>query len=282
MASRDDTSPIFIGIDGGGTSTKAVAAAENGASLGEAQTGPANPNNVGFPAAAREIVAAIHRCVGSDLASKRLFICCGIAGLADSETSAALRKALLAQQPDLANAELRLTHDLEIAHFAAFRDSPGILVIAGTGSACFARTPAGETIRLSGRAVGFNDPGSGFAIAQQAIELRLIHTPETAKRDEVAALAPQVLERAAQANPIAQGILSTEAQRLAKLAEPLFANFTETTPIAFAGSLLSTDNPFQQRFLTLLQERVPTLARSTLHMPPHHAALQMARSLADR
>lgn len=269
----------FIGLDGGGTSTKAVALDGSGNILAEAVSGPSNPNNVRCETAARNISAALRNLGLTEHNSDQTAAVLGIAGLATQEITDSLRDALLAELPFLAQTTLNLTHDLAIAHYAAFHERPGLLIIAGTGSACFAKLPSGEWQKASGRGETFDDPGSGFAIAQNAIDLRLLQPPEALDRSSIAALAPRVFALAERSNPVAKGILATEAQQLLELATPLANAFPETLQVSFSGSIFTESNLFREIFLESLENSFPKLELIEQRQASHFAAAEMAQKL---
>lgn len=269
----------FIGLDGGGTSTKAVLTDQAGKILAETEVGPSNPNNVGTTNAARHIAAALRDLGFSELNSYQSAVVCGIAGLANPNITASLRSALFSEIPYLAKAKLQLTHDLEIAHYAAFQNQEGLLIIAGTGSACYARFPSGETERISGRSENFDDPGSGYAIAKQAISLRLIPSPRTDNRHDIAALALQILELAQKGNPVARGIISTEVQQLISLVAPLATQFTGSLRVALLGSVLANSSPFRDAFWKGFQDAFPDARLAEVDQSPQYAAADLAKTL---
>ena len=69
----------------------------------------------------------------------------------------------------LVGGNLLLTGDEDIALDAAFRGGPGILVIAGTGSAVMGRAADGTVYRAGGWGPALGDEGSGGWIGQEAL-----------------------------------------------------------------------------------------------------------------
>lgn len=59
--------------------------------------------------------------------------------------------------------------DVELAHLAAHGSSPGIVLIAGTGSICIARTHDGRMLRCGGWGPRIDDAGSGFWIGLETL-----------------------------------------------------------------------------------------------------------------
>ena len=123
----------------------------------------------------------------------------GSTRLGGKEGRAALAKAL---RPLAAHVRVRT--DYEIAHLAAFGRGPGVVLVASTGSAAFARGPGGRVKRAGGYGPYLGDEGSGFWLGREAARdeklrraLRLPHPLDLAHAADpvrtIAALAPRVL-----------------------------------------------------------------------------------------
>ncbi|MBI3563901.1 MAG: hypothetical protein HY079_01740, partial [Elusimicrobia bacterium] len=99
---------------------------------------------------------------------------------------------------------VRVLPDYETAHLAAFGDGPGVVLVASTGSAAFARGARGKAARAGGYGPLLGDEGSGFWLGREAARderlrraLRLPHPLDLAHDEDpvraTAALAPRVL-----------------------------------------------------------------------------------------
>ena len=237
---------LFLGVDGGKSSTKAMVGDENGRVLG---TGVGGPSNHVAEAEGRERLA---RAVTESVA-----LACAQTGLAPSQVQfeaacfgmsggPADKQAILAEI--LQVKKLVVTHDALIALSGATGAAPGVATIAGTGSIAFGRSQAGETARAGGWGFLFGDEGSGFDIARQALRAALRYEegwgPQTAlhpalieaagardanellhtlysrdwPRPRVAALAKVVDTVALAGDPVARDIIVNAAQQLAILA----------------------------------------------------------------
>ncbi len=238
--------PLFLGVDGGKSSTKAVIGDEAGSVLGMGTGGPCN--HVGEAAGRERLARAVTECVG---------LACRHAGLVPAQVQfeaacfgmsggPADKEAILAEI--LPVRKLVVTHDALIALAGATGGEPGVATIAGTGSIAFGRNAAGETARAGGWGFVFGDEGSGFDIARQALRAMLRYEegwgPETGlrpallaaagahdanemlhnlytqewPRPRVAALAKVVDAVALEGDPVARDILANAAQQLATLA----------------------------------------------------------------
>ena len=237
---------LFLGVDGGKSSTKTMIGDQSGRVLG---TGVGGPCNHVAEAQGRERLA---RAVTESVA-----LACGQAGIDPSRVQfeaacfgmsggPADKQAILAEI--LRTKNLIVTHDMLIALAGATGGDPGVAVNAGTGSFGFGRNAAGETARAGGWGFVFGDEGSGFDIARQALRaalryeegwgphtaldaalletsgardanelLHYFYTPDW-PRPRVAALAKLVDRVALAGDPVARDILLNAAQQLATLA----------------------------------------------------------------
>jgi N-acetylglucosamine kinase-like BadF-type ATPase len=162
---------LFLGIDGGQSSTTAVIGDETGRVLGMGRGGPCN--HVGGAEGRTKFVNAISGCVGT--AAQQAGIgypgvrfeaaCAGFSG------GPADKQALLAELVDAQN--LKVTNDALIALTGATAGEPGIITIAGTGSISLGRNAAGKMARAGGWGFLFGDEGGGFDLARQAIRAAL-------------------------------------------------------------------------------------------------------------
>ena len=151
---------LFLGVDGGQSSTTVLIGDESGRVLGAGEAGPCNH------AGAAEGRARLERAVTEGLEAA-----CARAGL-DAATvcfeSACLgmsggpedKQAILAGM--LRAGRLMVTTDAAIALSGATATGQGIAAIAGTGSIAFGRNAEGRTARAGGWGYIFGDEGSAI------------------------------------------------------------------------------------------------------------------------
>lgn len=157
---------LFIGVDGGQSSTTALIADSSGRVLGRGADGPCN-----HVKSAAEGVEKFRRviggCVRMALAEAGLervtfrAACLGFSG-GPADKQALLREMF----PDT---ELLVTTDAAIALAGACGGGPGIITIAGTGHISMGRGADGKLARAGGWGYIFGDEGGGFWIACQAV-----------------------------------------------------------------------------------------------------------------
>ena len=142
---------LVIGVDGGGTRTRLVVAAADGRILGLGEAGCGNPSAGGEAEVRGSLAAARTRAfVQAGLeprAAAAAFL--GLAGVAGEEERRAVER--LAVELELAPGDrTAVDHDLRVAQAGAFAGGPGLVLVAGTGSACYGRAADGRSWRAGG------------------------------------------------------------------------------------------------------------------------------------
>jgi N-acetylglucosamine kinase len=162
---------LFLGVDGGQSSTTVVIGDESGRVLGAGEAGPCNhagaeEGRARLERAVKEGIEAACARAGLDAATVGFeSACCGMSGGPDDK-QAILEGMLRAEH-------LIVTTDAAIALFGATETGRGIAAIAGTGSMAFGRNAEGRTARAGGWGYMFGDEGGGFDIVRQALRAAL-------------------------------------------------------------------------------------------------------------
>lgn len=159
---------IVIGIDAGGTYTRAAAATLDGRLVARSRKAGGNPRTVGTEAGRAELRAAVAE-LRLAAPGRLLHVAIGSAGLVDPAPGEACR----GWARHLGAPAATVDSDARIAHAAAFDQQPGIIVVAGTGSQCLAFGPGGERVRVGGWGPTFGDEGSAYWIARRAVATAL-------------------------------------------------------------------------------------------------------------
>ncbi|MDR7299685.1 MULTISPECIES: BadF/BadG/BcrA/BcrD ATPase family protein [Roseateles] len=242
----------WVGVDGGGTSTRAVVADPAGRILGRGESG-ASALGQGAEQAWRHVAEAIAR---AGVAGLALEDCALGLGLSGTGVPAQLR-AFVAADPGVAR--FTLVTDGLAALLGAHGGKPGALLISGTGSVAEALLPDGRRRMVGGWGWQIGDEGSGAWLGQQAMKLaqaaydqrapagplvQAVWARAGATREAMlafcaqagqggyASLAPLVFEHEA-ADPAAAALLNDAARAL----EALAAAVHPTLPLALAGSI---------------------------------------------
>ena len=166
LTSRDSGRPArwWVGIDGGGTSTRAVVADAQGRIVGRGEAG-ASALNQGTEQAWKHIGDAIGRAGVEGLALQDCAVGLGLSG---TGVPAQLR-AFVAADPGVAR--FTLVTDGLVALLGAHGGRPGALLISGTGSVAEALLPDGSRRMVGGWGWQIGDEGSGAWLGQQAMKL---------------------------------------------------------------------------------------------------------------
>lgn len=206
-------------------------------------------------------------------------------------------------------AQVRVTTDGEIALEAAFPgDVPGIVVMAGSGSIAYARTPRGTVRRVGGLGWVMGDEGSGFALAREALRrvgqtadgraaatvlstalpravgvtsiVELVQWSLGASPREVAALAEVVCRSADDGDEAARGLVGEAAADLAQLVDALLPSPPgEGTGLALGGGLLGRESAVRVGLVDVLGQRHSGVAVQGDPVDPLVGALRLASRL---
>lgn len=302
--------PLLLGVDGGGTHTRAMVADASGRVLGRGEAGGSNQATLGSGAAGGGLAAAVRAALAeAGLRPADVDAACfGLAGYDRPQDEAAFRPAMdalgLGGPADLVN-------DAVIGWAGATGGEPGIAINAGTGSVGYGRSADGREARGGGWGAPFGDEGSAYWIGCEAIrrvlrgldgrqppsalagplasaagvedpaDLCLLSRADRAAagtpvETAIAALAPAVVACAEAGDPDAAAILDRAAEELVQLALGIAAAIGAAgapPPVYGLGSVLlprAADAPD-----TAVARRVDRLLRARvgdgLHRPAHPA-----------
>lgn len=162
------TRPLLLGVDGGGSKTRAVVTDGAGEVLGEGLAGPSNPLRVGVG----EAVGAIREAADKACAKagvRRVEIVAAEVGLAGVKR-ADIRERMRAAVAELGIKTVEVVTDADIALYGATEGKPGLVIIAGTGSICCGINARGRRACAGGWGPVVGDEGSGSWIARRALQ----------------------------------------------------------------------------------------------------------------
>jgi|SRR5262245_13463791 len=234
-------STLLMGVDGGGTATRARLTDMNGKVLGEGSAGPANLR-FSVEQSFGAVFYATEQCLASaGLARnevKRIVACLALAGASEPTECAA------AQNHVHPYAKMLITTDAHAACVGAHDGEDGGVVIIGTGAIGFAHIK-GETHRCGGWGFPISDEGSGAWLGCEAIRRVLwahdkriawsefltslfkefqndphsiVRWMTTARPRDFAKFAPPTFENAARGDPLALELVKTAAGHIDALA----------------------------------------------------------------
>lgn len=270
----------YLGVDGGGTNTRAALIDANGSILGQGSASGSNPHNVGYKIAAARIDGAVRNAIEQSTAPIGEIISAflGIAGIRNESENALLRSELH-RYSWIPHNRFTIDHDLAIAYQATLEDDPGILLICGTGSAAYGKGDSGKFARASGRSSDPEDPGSGYAIGNSALSQGLISTSET-DRDDIAELAPRVIELATSGNKVAREILSLQAKLSVDLIRSVERQIDgrSSLSIGLSGGLVTRPSLYRHLVVEALRKIYPDAEIRFPKADPVLAAAQLAKT----
>lgn len=279
----------ILAIDGGGSRTRCWVMSREGHSLGSGESGPSNHLLV----AANVVKASLEEAINTALAQAELnrtgtlFVSAGLAGV-DYDGKGAREMAAVFQE--LGFDRTTINGDMVIAHVGALSGRPGVMALAGTGSAILGIGPSGERVKVGGWGPVYGDEGSAYRIAQDALRAaaraRDGRGPETALLDEltsalsvndfnesvrrvyvermesreIAALSRVVYEIALAGDEVAQNIFR---QAGVELAESVAAAIHQLdlsereTLVSYQGAILQSCELVRQHMILSLRECCP-------------------------
>jgi N-acetylglucosamine kinase-like BadF-type ATPase len=259
----------IVGIDGGGTRTRAVAVGPGARLLGVARAGCGNFQVLGLDGL-EALLGDLWPRLGVQLPLSAL--CLGLAGAGRPTEQRAI--AEWARERNWAG-QVRVVSDAQAALVGAHGSQAGLVVIAGTGSMVLGRNAQGEQARAGGWGPLLGDEGSGYHLGMEGIRAALRARdgwgPATAldprlrralgledwdqvvrwiyggelERGRVAALGLEVVEAAREGDGCALAIVAAAGQALGRqlgaVARKL--GLEEGAPVAGVGGLFAA-RPF--------------------------------------
>jgi N-acetylglucosamine kinase-like BadF-type ATPase len=305
---------FWIGVDGGGTRTRAVVAGEDLVPMGRGASGPANASTRPLPLVVDTILEAVSDAAVSAVVSVSRAERIGV-GLAGVESAGRVAPLTAALEKHLGAGRVFVTTDARIALAGAVPGDPdgaGVVLIAGTGAIAFGRSADGSEARAGGWGPLLGDEGSGYAIARQGLaavvrELdgrgpatairsllfeseRGIHTLEEllAKvyrseggAGDVAAYFPLVLQAARAGDPEACRILRDAGRELALAAITVIRKLgleSESFPVATVGGVFAAGELLLGPLAAALHEVAPGARIGPPSYPPEIGAIRLAQA----
>lgn len=261
---------LILGVDGGGSKTRALLADRAGRVLGAGSAPSSNYQAVGFAAATAAILAAAQQAAqqaGYAGMPRVAAACLGLAGV-DRPADAARFDAWVREQ-GLA-ARWAIVNDAELVLAGGTPAGWGVALICGTGSIAYGRAPDGRVARAGGWGYLLGDEGSGYDLALRALRLATqtadgradaqallqailatwqlgdaseligyVYHPEMT-RAAIAGLARVVLELAEAGDAHAAALVRSAAEELARLVEAVMRRLDlHAPPLALGGGLLT-------------------------------------------
>jgi N-acetylglucosamine kinase-like BadF-type ATPase len=297
---------LYLGVDGGQSSTTALIADETGCILGRGRGGPCN--HVTTAEGRAKFLSAIGDCLQQACREAKIeaatvefaAVCLGLSG--GGEDKEAYTRELIRSE------RYKITHDAEIALTGATAGEPGIIIIAGTGSMAFGRNSRGEKARAGGWGYVFGDEGGAFDLTRRALRASLQYEEgwgeETAlhrllleatgattanellhqfygglDRSYIATLATIVTQAADNGDSVAGTILRDAAEKLAWYVAGVYKRLfaaAETVPVAYVGGVFKSER-FRGEFSRCVTASIACKAIAPRFSPAAGALLEALR-----
>lgn len=304
----------ILGIDGGGSRTRARIALRSGEAVSTGEAGPSGVSANGFDGAQRAILDAVRAALKAaglreadcDFGA----VCMGLSGVdrpAEREVMLSWARAALAPAVEVVN-------DVELVLAAGTPARWGVALIAGTGSIGLGRAPDGRAVRAGGWGYRFGDEGSGYDLAREALRAasqaadgrgaptRLLADIMThwdlsepsgiipkvyrsgLRPVDLAALAPLVTAAAHSGDAVATAIVARAGASLAQIVQAVARALdfgSDPTPLALAGGLLLGAGGLREALMAALSGSGRTFAPIGEAHEPVTGAVAIARSLLE-
>jgi N-acetylglucosamine kinase-like BadF-type ATPase len=297
-----------LGVDGGGTKTRAVLLNEEKTLIGEAFAGASNPLRVGVETAVTNIFAATD--AACDAANKAradiVAATLGLAGVRRLDLRQRVRERVV---QTLKIKIVEVVTDAEIALYGATLGKAGIVIIAGTGSICYGKNEKGETAVAGGWGPLAGDEGGGATIARRALQeiakasdgrgkptllseagtvyfrtstpenlLTAIYAPQM-NNTKIAGFARLVVETAEQGDKVAVEILREAGFELGIAATAVIKKLNlqrRRVPIGYVGSIFRAGELIIRSLLETIHAIAPKAYLAEPILQPANAAADVA------
>lgn len=300
---------VVLGIDGGGTRTRATIVAGDKA-LAFAEGGSIKRLRVGAKAAEANLRAILQDVFQQSGAVKVSAASAGVA----SATMPGVSEWITDVFHDFGIDRAEVVGDEVIALDAAFKGGPGILQIAGTGSNTIGRAPDGGRENAGGWSSRLGDEGSGYWIGLHSVRRglhaydreeptkvletvgriwgtttidELVNLGDSSPGPDFAALAPAISQLAEDGDPVAKGVLAQAAADLVAFVllvrEKLRRKHQVTgeVPVAWIGGVVAHARLVREPFFAGLRAAAPDMPVSQTEVAGIEGAVWRAQRLAE-
>lgn len=295
---------LVVGMDAGGTKTRAFAVTRGGEIVGRGAGGGANL--LSSPDPQGSIAAALREALAGRIPDAVVLSCAGGERAADRAKGRAILASLLG--PDVA---VDVTHDAKAALYAGNPAGCGVVLISGTGSIAYGRNDQGVEARCGGWGYLVGDEGSAVWIGQEglraasydhdgrgsptAISRHLFEDLGATDFNDVLPLlygkphpspailaATRAVARAfAESDGIAVNIVQRGARSLADMAATVARElFLESGPVYLAGGAFENVRPLEKAVRLELLSALPRAAVEPVGEEPAMGAARLAAALA--
>lgn len=296
-------SGVFLGVDGGGSSTGACIISQDGRVAGRGSGGPSNVYYSTEAVFCESVKSAVTQAVSAAGVEKTevSMACIALAGVGRTEDAAKAEDLL---KPVFGDIPFFVVEDTRAALAAAHGGGDGIILIAGTGSNCLGAKD-GEYASSGGWGAMFGDEGSAYRIAIEGLRAaakyadgraasnrmlegflltlsgsrpaELIPLVHRLDRSRIAQLSKVVFDAAAEGDAAALRILDDEARELALMATAVAAKLEMTGAVIGLVGGCFRDPAYVQALERQLHSSLPEARVTAVEREPSEGAAVLAR-----
>ncbi len=293
-----------IGVDGGGTHTRAILVGRDGEVLGAASGEGSNFQLVGIDGLEvllTDLLAPLLHICGGEVQC----LCLALAGAGRADEQAHISERITQRQWSPC---VRVESDAHAALVGAHAGGAGVIAIAGTGSIVLGKGEDGRMVRAGGWGPLLGDEGSGYDMGLCGIKAVLAALDGCGRdtglvealraalgladwtqvvagvyggaidRPRIAALAPEVFALAAAEDEVARDIVVTAGMglgiRIAAVARRL--DFSRHFSLAYSGGAFASGSPLQVAVESALATLTFPVKMNRVRLPPVFGAVLLA------
>lgn len=280
---------VILAIDGGGSRTRCLAISRDGQVVGEGASGPSNHLLVAVDVVRHSLTEATGKALerGGLLHKDVVCVSAGLAGVDYDQRGAPEMEEMFRQ---IGFTRTIINGDMVIAHAGALQGRPGVLALAGTGSAILGIGVNKKRVKVGGWGPIYGDEGSAYRIGQRALvagaraydgrgpatalseailrALNLNDFRETVERlyvrgmetREIAALSRVAYEVAETGDGVARSLFFQAGKELAesvRTAIRLLNMETSATLVSYQGAVLASCALVRESFVACLKKLYP-------------------------
>lgn len=296
-----------IGIDGGGTKSKAVLTDLNLKTYTECTGGPTNFLIKGTEKVSHTLIELIRNCLenANIPADDLVYVVLGTTGAGRAKEAEKMKYDFLevCRKENFPVKSFEVESDARIALEGAFSGNPGSILIAGTGSIMFGKDSEGDIHRVGGFGRYIGDEGSGYSIGRKGLtaaaksfdgrgekteltnllsgkgitDQQSLITAVYVNNFDIASVAPLVIQAAEAGDRVCKNILDEETEELISHIKAMHKLIkVDLLRISFIGSLITKDNLYSRMFNEKIKNRLENVAVVKPDMPPELGAALMA------
>lgn len=269
----------FLGIDGGGTKTEFLLVDEKGGLVSQKRSGTISYRQIGMTACIRLLKDIIHSM--TEGLEDEVGICLAFPNWGESRANDAFFTKHL---DEISSHPIWVVNDSAAGWAGSLALSPGINLVAGTGSIAYGRKEDGKWARSGGWSDAFSDEGSCFWLGKKTLELFSKESDGRAEkgslftlmreyfqlesdmdlidifentlgnnRTKVADLQKILLKAAIEGDEAAKNLYQEAASELALIVSAVYdkLEFEGTVPVSYSGGLFHAGDlilhPFQEK-----------------------------------